>query len=191
MLGRVRRHSFPCVTARIGPLRLPRRMPAQTLVSLVFGLRCPTERTGIPGFWVILFERAVHHDPARPVDRVCHRVTVDDVALQQFHTLSAWHEMFSGLTSYGSFVRVPTHRRARCRPASPSPLHTRRKAHYRPAWPAWSDGFRTRWMTLPYFLKGRRTFLPYGPAFPGRTKFHFRSGDPEKRTWNARLRDPR
>ena len=48
MLGRVRRHSFPCVIARIGPLRLPRRMPAQTLVSLVFGLRCSHRAHGYP-----------------------------------------------------------------------------------------------------------------------------------------------
>jgi hypothetical protein len=34
------------------------------LVSLVTGLRFFTERAGLPGAWVIFFERAVVQDPA-------------------------------------------------------------------------------------------------------------------------------
>jgi len=40
----------------------------------------PTERTGIPGCWVIFFDRAVHQDPAELVAILCHRVMGDDLA---------------------------------------------------------------------------------------------------------------
>jgi hypothetical protein len=39
----------------------------------------PTERTGIPGCWVIFFEHAVHQDLAEVAAILCHRVMVDDV----------------------------------------------------------------------------------------------------------------
>ena len=119
MLGRVRRHSFPCVVAPIGPLRLPRRMPAQTLVSLVFGLRCPHRAHGYPRLLGHLLR-------ARRVPRP-RQVHLPPCAI-------GWWSMpwssssgmpwtlgnvpFSRLTSHGSLVRVPTHRPARCRPAS-------------------------------------------------------------------------
>jgi len=88
------------------------------LVSLAFGLRRSTERPGIPGFWVTFFERAVHQDPAGCVAVMCHLVTVRRCCLRASESRGQPVSIFSRLTSHGSLARVPTHRRARCRPAS-------------------------------------------------------------------------
>jgi hypothetical protein len=57
------------------------------VVSLAFGLRLSTERMGLPGSWVIFFERAVHHDPAGCTAILCHRVMDDAVAASYVDTV--------------------------------------------------------------------------------------------------------
>jgi hypothetical protein len=82
-------------------------------------------------------------------------------------------------TPYVPFSRLYFTRLTRSRTyASPDPLPSRfcpltcmsvaRLATDLPG-QLWSDGIRTRKMTLPYFFEGDRTSLSYGPAFPGRT----------------------
>jgi hypothetical protein len=56
----------------------------------------PTERTGLPGYWVIFFERAAYQDPAEFVAILCHRVMVDDMAFWDPEPLGTRDEKFRG-----------------------------------------------------------------------------------------------
>ncbi len=170
MLGGVRASHVPPRRRSYSALRLPRRMPAQTLVSLVFGLRCPHRAHGYPRLLGHLLRtrrvprpRRVHLHPVPSGDGWCR-------GLQGHGT--PWTlgiVPFSRLTSHGSFVCVPTHRRARCRPASA----------LSPSCPS-QGSLPTRLAGLigrdshplddaSVFLEGHRTSFPYGPALPGRT----------------------
>jgi hypothetical protein len=64
------------------------------LVSLAFSLRLSTERMGLPGSWVIFFERAAHRDPARYAALLCHRVRVGIVAAGSVQTVGIQNESF-------------------------------------------------------------------------------------------------
>ncbi len=95
---------------------------------------------GLPGFWAVLFVRAVVEDPAGCGPLLAH-LRSGRRRLQAVQRLGHPEcHSFRGCMAHGPHVRVPTHRRARCR--------TRRKARYRPgrAHP-WPGGFRTRWTT--------------------------------------------
>jgi len=133
----------------------PARITAQAPVSLAFGLRRPTELTGIPGSRVILFERAANRDPAECAARFCAIGYERRCCLRTAESLGHSEQSFlSRLTSRGSLACPPTHRRTRCRPASAlSPIMSVARCGFRRAWPASSCGDRTRWMTAPHFLE--------------------------------------
>ncbi len=77
----------------------------------------PTERTGIPGYWVIFFERAVYGDPAECTAILCHRVMVGAVVFRAWDTLD---------TRECSLFEAYFTRLARSRTyASPGPLPSR------------------------------------------------------------------
>ena len=110
---------------------------------------------GLPGSWVLHFERAVNRDPARCAAILCHRVMDDAVAASCVKAVGTQDDTFSGLTSNGLLVRAPTHRRARRR--------IRRKVSL----PVRLAGLTGQGLHLqenaPYFQKFR-TFLSYGTS---------------------------
>lgn len=187
MLGRVRRHSFPCVIAPIGPLRLPRRIPAQTLVSLVFGLRCPHRAHGSPRF---LGHPLRTRRTPRPRRVRRPRTPSGDGRRCSLPAISrVGHSVLkvSGLTSYGSLVCAPTHRRARCRPASAlSPSYPSQGSL-----PICLAGLIGR-VSHPLddasvFLEGRRTFLSLRTSLSWSHEILFRGGgDSEPMGWHPR-----
>jgi hypothetical protein len=145
-------------------------MPAQTLVSLVFGLRCPHRAHGYPRLLGHLLRarrvprpRRGHRHPVPSGDGWC-------CSLQGHGTPWTLGSVpFSRLTSHGSLVRVPTHRRARRRPASAlSP-----SCPSQGSLPTCLAGLIGRDShpldDASVFLEGHRTSFPYGPALPGRT----------------------
>jgi hypothetical protein len=170
-LGGVRRHSFPRVTARIGPSDsrfafgpssgLPRFRPS-----------APNRAHGYPRFLGHLLRTCRAPRPRQGRRPSCHDTGTALAAFGDYaNTLGFLGSyQFSRLTSHGPLARAPTHRRTRCRPASyPPPSFVRRKARYRSAWLAligWDSHPRD---DSPYFYEGIRTSLSYGPAFPGRT----------------------
>jgi hypothetical protein len=170
LLGGVRASHVPPRRRSFSALRLPRRMPAQTLVSLVFGLRCPHRAHGYPRLLGHLLRarrvprpRRGHRHPVPSGDGWC-------CSLQGHGTPWTLGSVpFSRLTSHGSLVRVPTHRRARRRPASAlSP-----SCPSQGSLPTCLAGLIGRDShpldDASVFLEGHRTSFPYGPALPGRT----------------------
>jgi len=100
-------------------------MPAQTLVSLVFGLRCPHRAHGYPRLLGHLLRTRRVPRPRRGRRHPVPSGDVDDVVFRHPNALDPRNrQKVSRLTSHRSLACTPTHRRARCRPASaPSPVY--------------------------------------------------------------------
>jgi hypothetical protein len=112
-------------------------------------------------------------DPAGCAVVMCHRVTERRCCLRAGESRGHPEPIFSRLTSRGSLVRVPTHRRVRCRPASAlSPSYpsqgslpvflagfTARVSH-----PQDDDSVFRLLIATPFF---------YRPTVPGRTRRYF------------------
>ena len=94
---------------------------------------------GLPGYWAVLFVRAVVEHPAGYGPLAHSRRGRCCLQVKQ-HPGHPGRYRFRGRMPHGPHARMPTHRRARYRP--------RRKARYRlgRAHP-WPGGLRTRWTT--------------------------------------------
>jgi len=76
------------------------------------------------------------------------------------NTLDTPNLSFSRLTSHGPCVRAPSHRRARCRPLLPSPLHARRQASLPTCMAALVGRVSHPLDDASVFLLGIRTSIP-------------------------------
>jgi hypothetical protein len=120
----------------MGPLRLPRRMPAQTLVSLVFGLRCPHRARGSPRFLGHLLR--AYRGP-RPRQVRCSRSPSGEerrccLRAQSYSRHLGLIRLFRGLLPTICSLAYLRIARSVAVPLLHSPLHTCRKARYRPTW---------------------------------------------------------
>ena len=103
--------------------------------------RAPVFRNvGLPGYWAVLFLRAVVVHPAGCDLLLAHYRSSRCGLREIWHPRHPDFDSFRGRLAHGPHARAPALRRPRYR--------DRRKARYRPgrAHP-WPGGFRTRWTT--------------------------------------------
>ena len=80
-------------------LRLPQSHRPRLRSSLAFGLpwrTCPRRTEGLPGYWAVLFQRAVVVDPAGCASLLAHRAETA-VAFRLHEALGTQYEVISGL----------------------------------------------------------------------------------------------
>jgi hypothetical protein len=125
------------------PTRAPADVPTSEMDHRLSGKpETPEERQGLPGYWAILFIRAVvQHpagtDPSSPILPLRRSTERPASPSRNYERSATGMTVISRPLTHGPHARVPTHRRPRYR--------GRRQAHYRlgRARP-WPGGIRTR-----------------------------------------------